>query len=55
VRQIDEDYLAYNPERRCPVIAKARNGLGYEPRVLIDEGLRRALLWYAENREAEDA
>ncbi len=55
VRQIDEDYLADNPERRCPVITKARNGLGYDPQVLVDEGLRRALLWYADNREAEDA
>lgn len=55
VRQIDEDYLADNPERRCPVITKARTELGFEPAVLVDEGLRRALLWYAENREAEDA
>jgi nucleoside-diphosphate-sugar epimerase len=55
VRKIDEDYLADNPERRCPIIAKARTQLGYDPSVLVDEGLRRALVWYAGNREAEDA
>jgi nucleoside-diphosphate-sugar epimerase len=49
------DYLVDNPNRRCPVIAKAREHLGYEPRVALDEGLRRTLVWYGEHREAEDA
>lgn len=49
----DADYLVDNPNRRCPVIDKARDGLGYEPEVELDEGLRRALVWYAGNR-AED-
>ncbi|WP_018599132.1 NAD-dependent epimerase/dehydratase family protein [Mycobacterium sp. 155] len=55
VRNIDEDYLADNPERRCPVIEKARKELGYAPKILVDEGLRRSLIWYAGNRDAEDA
>ena len=55
VRKIDENYLADNPERRCPIIDKARAELGYQPAVLVDEGLRRSLLWYEGNREAEDA
>lgn len=50
----DKDYLVDNPNRRCPVIAKARTQLGYEPLVSLDEGLRRALVWYAGNREAEE-
>ena len=49
------DYLRDNPNRRCPRIDKARAHLGYEPRVGIDEGLERSLLWYAGNREAEEA
>jgi nucleoside-diphosphate-sugar epimerase len=49
------DYLVDNPSRRCPVIAKAREHLGYEPRIGLDEGLRRSLVWYAGNREAADA
>ncbi len=50
----DEDYLVDNPNRRCPVIAKAREELGYNPKISIDEGLKRALLWYSGNSEAED-
>lgn len=51
----ERDYLVDNPNRRCPVIAKAREHLEYEPRVELDEGLRRSLVWYAGNREAADA
>jgi UDP-glucuronate decarboxylase len=43
----DPEYLTDNPVRRCPDIAKARNELGYDPSVGLDEGLRRSLLWYA--------
>ena len=42
----DPEYLTDNPNRRCPVIDKARDRLGYDPVVGIDEGLERALLWY---------
>jgi len=57
VRQVssDTDYLIDNPNRRCPVITKAREELGYDPRIGIDEGLRRSMLWYNGNRVAEDA
>jgi nucleoside-diphosphate-sugar epimerase len=55
IRKVDADYLVDNPERRCPVIAKAREHLGYEPTIPLDEGLRRSLIWYSGNREAEDA
>jgi UDP-glucuronate decarboxylase len=48
-------YLVDNPNRRCPNIAKARAQLGYEPTILIDEGLRRSMIWYHHNREAEEA
>ena len=51
----DKDYLIDNPNRRCPIITKARTELGYEPRVPLDEGLRRALIWYSANRDATDA
>ncbi|HET9384144.1 MAG TPA: NAD-dependent epimerase/dehydratase family protein [Gemmatimonadales bacterium] len=51
----DEDYLVDNPNRRCPVIEKARTELGYDPRVSLDEGLRRSLVWYSGNREASEA
>ncbi|NNG15643.1 MAG: NAD-dependent epimerase/dehydratase family protein, partial [Gemmatimonadales bacterium] len=49
----DPEYLSDNPNRRCPVIIKARSELGYDPKIPLEEGLRRALLWYAANRTAE--
>ncbi len=51
----EADYLVDNPNRRCPDIGKAREQLGYNPTILVDDGLRRALSWYHHNREAEDA
>jgi nucleoside-diphosphate-sugar epimerase len=51
----DKDYLVDNPNRRCPVISKARSEIGYDPSISIDQGLRRSMLWYRDNREAEDA
>jgi len=47
----DKDYLVDNPNRRRPVIDKARSELGYEPEVSLAEGVRRSLVWYSENRE----
>lgn len=51
----ESSYLIDNPNRRCPVIAKAREELGYNPRIGVDEGLARALIWYRDNQIAEDA
>ncbi|MGY2078772.1 NAD-dependent epimerase/dehydratase family protein [Modestobacter sp. SYSU DS0657] len=51
----DADYLVDNPNRRCPVITKAREELDYEPGIALDEGLRRALVWYRGNSTAEDS
>ncbi len=48
-------YLVDNPSRRCPDVTKARNELGYEPTIAVDEGLARSLNWYVHNPEAEDA
>ncbi len=51
----DKDYLVDNPERRCPIIKKAREHFGYNPTIGLDEGLRRTMLWYRENREGSEA
>ncbi len=50
----DKEYLTDNPNRRCPVIDKARNELDYNPSIGLDEGLKRSLLWYSDNRISED-
>ena len=57
VRQSSEekDYLVDNPNRRCPLIRKAKVDLGYDPSISLEEGLKRSLTWYAGNREADDA
>lgn len=50
----DKDYLIDNPNRRCPNIDKARHELGYDPKVTVDAGLEKALLWYKDNSEEAD-
>lgn len=45
----DKHYLSHNPQRRCPVIAKAREFLGYDPKILVDEGVHRYLQFLAED------
>lgn len=42
----DPHYLKDNPQRRCPDLAKSRRLLGYEPRVSLEEGLKRMLEYY---------
>lgn len=42
----EKDYLVDNPERRCPNIKKARELLGYDPKVGLEDGLGRILTWY---------
>ncbi len=51
----DKAYLVDNPNRRCPIITKARTEIGYDPQVTIEEGLRRSLVWYSGNREGSEA
>jgi nucleoside-diphosphate-sugar epimerase len=51
----DLDYLADNPTRRCPMIEKARNELGFNPSISLLEGLRRSLIWYRDNSQAAEA
>jgi nucleoside-diphosphate-sugar epimerase len=51
----EKEYLVDNPNRRCPQISKARNELGYNPSISLDEGLKRALIWYSGNKVAEEA
>jgi UDP-glucuronate decarboxylase len=50
----ETDYLVDNPNRRCPDITKARQELGYRPRVALEQGLRRTLRWYTGNRGGEE-
>lgn len=51
----DPQYLIDNPNRRCPVIAKARDLLDYNPRVLLEEGLKRTHEYYLDHPTGSDA
>jgi nucleoside-diphosphate-sugar epimerase len=51
----EKEYLTDNPNRRCPNILKAHKELDYNPLIMLEEGLRRSLIWYSENLEAEEA
>lgn len=51
-RSSEADYLVDNPNRRCPVIDKARSELGYDPKVSIEDGIYRSLIWYSHNQVA---
>jgi UDP-glucuronate decarboxylase len=39
-------------QRRSPELTRARTLLGYEPRVMLDEGLERTLAWYADRLDS---
>lgn len=47
----DKNYLTHNPQRRCPNIDKARKILGYNPTILVDEGVERFLTFINESSE----
>ena len=46
-----ETYPSEEPNRRCPNIQKAIEQLNYEPKITLDEGLKRFLQWTDENYE----
>lgn len=49
----DKEYLKNNPNRRCPVIDKARKMLGYNPQVDVEQGVRYFLEYIKESEEEE--
>ena len=51
----DQRYLADNPQRRCPDLAKSRSLLGYTPRVGLPEGLERTWNYYRDHPTAAEA
>jgi len=50
----DANYLTDNPQRRCPLIDKARSEFAFNPEVPLEEGLRRTLAWYLGNQAAPE-
>ena len=44
-KELPED----DPVRRCPDIKKAREILGWEPKIGLEEGLERTIEWFKKN------
>lgn len=49
----DKNYLVNNPQRRCPVIDKAKTLLRYEPSIHVEEGVSRFLRFLKECQEED--
>ncbi|MHB9292363.1 NAD-dependent epimerase/dehydratase family protein [Hollandina sp. SP2] len=49
----DRNYLTNNPQRRCPDITKAREILGYNPSIMVEEGVARFLRFIYEHDRTE--
>lgn len=43
-----KDYLTDNPQKRCPVILRAKKEVHYQPQIDIKKGLERMIKWYKE-------
>jgi UDP-glucuronate decarboxylase len=48
----DRAYLNDNPQRRCPDVSKARRMLGYNPKMPLEEGLKRLYEWYLQTGDS---
>ena len=49
----DKEYLTNNPNRRCPIIDKARTLLGYNPQINVEQGVRYFLEYIKESEVDE--
>ena len=49
----EKNYLENNPNRRCPIIDKARRLLGYDPKITVEQGVRYFLRHIKESAEEE--
>lgn len=43
---LDKEYLTHNPERRCPIITKAKELLNYRPTIRVEDGVNKFLQFF---------
>ena len=53
-KSVDKEYLSDNPMRRCPNIDKAKKLLNYNPKISLDDGLKRTYNYYLSNINLEE-
>ncbi len=44
----EKNYLTDNPQRRCPVIGRAKTELNFKPAIHPSDGIQRVIEWYKE-------
>jgi len=49
-KNIDKNYLIDNPQHRCPDITKAKTELKFSPKIELENGLYKLLLYYVTQR-----
>jgi len=46
VQSDDPNYTKDNPQRRCPDLSLIKNSINYNPKINLEEGLKRVYKWY---------
>lgn len=49
VKSEDPNYTKDNPQRRCPDLSLIKKSVNYEPKINLEEGLKRVYMWYRRN------
>ena len=49
VKSEDPNYTKDNPQRRCPDLSLIKKVVNYEPKINLEEGLKRVYMWYRRN------
>ena len=49
VKSEDPNYTKDNPQRRCPDLSLIKKSVNYEPKINLEEGLKRVYRWYRRN------
>ena len=49
VKSEDPNYTKDNPQRRCPDLSLIKKSVNYQPKINLEEGLKRSYMWYRRN------
>ena len=49
IKSEDPNYTKDNPQRRCPDLSLIKKSINYEPKIKLEEGLKRIYMWYRKN------
>ena len=49
IKSEDPNYTKDNPQRRCPDLSLIKKSVDYQPKINLEEGLKRTYNWYRRN------